>query len=241
MNTLYNANGEQIPPRPELTNEIMKAGVLKAVNYMQNSIDDDYIESFADDIAKFYEYGSDAYELAKSMDDHGLCWHVDTTFVEDMEVVGRYIRDELDSAVKEWANTYQPVPPFEVGTELQEYSFSTDIHGGFVDGICQHTPATYLVKMHDRAEDDASRRLVKFEDARLRHLNVGDVVAPIKPDYQLASGCGRYESAVVVSVEPFVLVSHASDMRWQSTVKREQFKIVGTVEGDDLVRCLTRL
>ncbi|HFQ5056275.1 TPA: hypothetical protein ACGU7J_001657 [Vibrio vulnificus] len=241
MNTLYNANGEQIPPRPELTNEIMKAGVLKAVNHMQNSIDDDYIESFANDIAKFYEYGSDAYELAKSMDDHGLCWHVDTKFVEDMEVVDRYIRGELDSAVKEWANTYQPVPPFEVGTELQEYSFSTDIHGGFVDGICQHTPATYLVKMHDRAEDDTSRRLVKFEDARLRHLNVGDVVAPIRPDYHLARGRCRYETAVVVSVEPFVLVSHAADRRWQSTVKRERFKIVGTVEGDDLARCLTRL
>ncbi|HFG1935081.1 TPA: hypothetical protein ACGF3Q_001510 [Vibrio cholerae] len=72
-------------------------------------------------------------------------------------------------------------------------------------------------------------------------FSVGDVVAPIKPDYQLASGCGRYESAVVVSVEPFVLVSHAADMRWQSTVKREQFKIIGKVKGDDLSHCLARL
>ncbi|WP_072669770.1 hypothetical protein [Vibrio injensis] len=241
MNTLYNANGEQIPPRPELTDDIKKAGALKAVSSMQNSIDDDDIKYFAKDIANFYEYGIDPYELAKNMDVYGLCWDVDLSFVEDMEVVDRCIRAELDNAIKEWFETYKPVPPFEIGTELEVYSLSTDIHGGFVDGICQHSPATYLVKMHDRAEDDTSRRLVKFEDARLRHLNVGDVVAPIKPDYQLASGCGRYDSAVVISVEPFVITSHAADMRWQSTVKREQFKIVGKVEGEALDKCMKRL
>ncbi|MFH0225126.1 hypothetical protein ACGRPS_11250 [Vibrio furnissii] len=241
MNTLYNTNGEQIPPRPELTDEMKKDGALKAVKSGHLArVDEDEAEEFAVDIAEHYHHGIDAYDLAKDMDTYGS-WDVDSMFVDDMEQVDSYIQDVLSNAIKQWANTYQPVPPFEVGTELQVYSFSTNIHGGVIDGICEHTPATYLVKMHGRAEDDTSRRLVKFEDARLRNLNVGDVVAPIKPDYQLASVCGRYESAVVVSVEPFVLVSHASDMRWQSTVKREQFKIVGTVEGDDLARCLTRL
>ncbi|EPP5809476.1 hypothetical protein ACUT0J_001821 [Vibrio vulnificus] len=241
MNTLYNANGEQIPPRPSLTEEMKKEGALKAVKSGHLSrVEEDDAEKFSSDIAKHHYNGIDAYDLAKQMETFSD-WDVDSMFVDDMEQVDSYIREVLRNAINDWARVYEPVPPFELGTELQVYSLSTSIHGGFVDGICQHTPATYLVKMHDRAEDDTSRRLVKFEDARLRHLNVGDVVAPIKPDYQLASGCGRYESAVVVSVEPFVLVSHASDMRWQSTVKREQFKIVGKVEGDDLARCLTRL
>ncbi|HAS6095351.1 TPA: hypothetical protein I7145_11955 [Vibrio vulnificus] len=241
MNTLYNANGEQIPPRPELTDEMKKAGALKAVQSGRLArVDEDEAEEFAVDIAKHYYHGIDAYDLAKNMDTYGN-WDVDSMFVDDMERVGSYIQEIHRDAIKSWDETYQPAPPFELGVELHVHSLPTNVHGGVIDGVCQYIPATYLVKMNERAEGDTSRRLVKFEEAKLRKVAVGDVVAPIKPDYQLASGSGRYESAVVVSVEPFVLVSHASDMRWQSTVKREQFKIVGKVEGDDLARCLTRL
>ncbi|MEB5557010.1 hypothetical protein GOP97_14675 [Vibrio cholerae] len=241
MNPLFNAKGERIPPRPSLTDEMKKEGALKAVKSGHLSrVEEDDAEQFSIDIAKHYHSGIDAYDLAKDMDNYGG-WEVDSMFVDDMEQVDSYIRDVLSNAINDWARAYEPVPPFELGTELQVYSFSTNIHGGVIDGICEHTPATYLIKMHDRAEGDTSRRLVSFEDAKLRALNVGDVVAPIKADYQLASGCGRYDSAVVVSVEPFVLVSHASDMRWQSTVKREQFKIVGKVEGEALEACMKRL
>lgn len=241
MNTLYNANGERIPPRPELTDEMKKAGALKAVQSGHLArIDEDEAEEFAVDIAKYYHHGIDAYDLAKKMDTSGS-WDVDSMFVDDMEQVDGYIQEIHGDAIESWGKAYQPAPPFGIGTELEAYSFSTNRHGGVIDGIYENSPATYLVKMHDRAEDDTSRRLVKFEDARLRHLNVGDVVAPIKPDYQLASGCGRYDSAVVISVEPFVITSHAADMRWQSTVKREQFKIVGKVEGEALDKCMKRL
>lgn len=241
MNPLFNVKGEQIPPRPELTDEMKKAGALKAVQSGHLArVDEDEAEEFAVDIAKHYYHGIDAYDLAKNMDTYGR-WDVDSMFVDDMEQVDGYIQEILSDAIESWGKTYQPVPPFEIGTELEAYSLSTNRHGGVIDGIYENSPATYLVKVHDRGEDDTSRRLVKFEDARLRHLNVGDVVAPIKPDYQLASGCGRYDSAVVISVEPFVITSHAADMRWQSTVKREQFKIIGNVEGEDLDKCMKRL
>ncbi|PNG65018.1 hypothetical protein CRN61_17725 [Vibrio vulnificus] len=241
MNPLFNANGEQIPPRPELTDEMKKAGALKAVQSGHLArVDEDEAEEFSVDIAKHYYDGIDAYDLAKNMDTYGS-WDVDSMFVDDMEQVDGYIQEIHRDAIENWGKTYQPVPPFELGTELEAYSFSTNRHGGVIDGIYEHTPAMYLVKMHDRPEDDTSRRLIKFEEAKLHKVDVGDVVEPIKPDYQLASGCIRYESAVVVSVEPFVLVSHAADMRWQATVKREQFKIVGKVDGDDLARCLARL
>ncbi|MBT2909660.1 hypothetical protein PL84_03570 [Vibrio anguillarum] len=241
MNPLFNAKGEQIPPRPSLTDEMKKEGALKAVKSGHLSrVEEDDAEKFAIDIAKHYHNFIDAYDLAKNMENYGG-WEVDSMFVDDMEQVDGYIQEIHRDAIESWSKAYQPVPSFEFGTELEAYSFSTSRHGGVIDGICEHTPAMYLVKMHDRPEDDTSRRLIKFEEAKLCKVAVGDVVEPIKHDYQLASGCGRYDSAVVVSVEPFVLVSHAADMRWQSTVKREQFKIVGKVEGEALEACMKRL
>ncbi|EHA1126420.1 TPA: hypothetical protein I7117_15070 [Vibrio vulnificus] len=175
MNPLFNAKGEQLPPRPELTDEMKKAGALKAVKSGHLSrVDEDDAEQFSSDVAKHHYDGIDAYDLAKKMEtDSG--WDVDSMFVDDMEQVDSCIREVLRNAINDWARVYEPVPPFELGTELQVYSFSTNIHGGVIDGICEHTPATYLVKMYDRAEDDKSRRLVSFEDAKLRALNVGDV------------------------------------------------------------------
>lgn len=240
MNNLYNANGEQIPPRPELTDEMKKAGALKAVQSGHLScVDEDEAERFAVDIAKHYYHGIDAYDLAKNMDTYGG-WDVDSMFVDDMEQVDGYIQEIHRDAIKDWDDAYQPVPPFELGTELYVCSFEGPSHG-VIDRIYEHSPAMYCVKMSGTAESGNSRLLIKFEEAKLRKVAVGDVVVPIKPDYHLARGRCSYESAVVVSVEPFVLVSHAADRRWQSTVKRERFKIVGTVEGDDLALCLTRL
>ena len=170
MNPLFNANGEQIPPRPELTDEMKKAGALKAVQSGHLArVDEDEAEQFSIDIAKHYYIGIDAYDLAKDMDsDSG--WDVDSMFVDDMEQVDGYIQGIHRDAIKEWAETYQPVPPFELGAELEVYSCSTNRHGGVVDGIYENAPATYLVKMHDRPEDDTSRRLIKFEDAKLALL-----------------------------------------------------------------------
>ncbi|UTZ35058.1 hypothetical protein HB762_27735 (plasmid) [Vibrio campbellii] len=240
MNPLFNANGEQIPPRPELTDEMKKAGALKAVQSGHLArVDEDKAEQFSIDIAKHYHSGVDAYDLAKDMDSYGG-WDVDSMFVDDMEQVDSYIQEIHRDAIKDWAETYQPVPPFELGTELDVHSFDGPNHG-VIDRIYEYDPAKYFVKMAGTAEGDTSRRLIKFEEAKLRKVAVGDVVEPIKPDYQLASGCGRYDSAVVVSVEPFVITSHAADMRWQSTVKREQFKIVGKVEGEALEACMKRL
>lgn len=70
---------------------------------------------------------------------------------------------------------------------------------------------------------------------------VGDLVEPVSADYQLASGNCRYTYAVVVSVEPFVLVSEQSDMRWQWTVKPEQFKAFGKASDLMLERCMKRV
>lgn len=48
-------------------------------------------------------------------------------------------------------------------------------------------------------------------------MKIGDVVIPVG-DYRLVSGCGRYSHAIVVSIDPLILVSEQGDMLWRATV-----------------------
>ena len=43
--------------------------------------------------------------------------------------------------------------------------------------------------------------------------------------------------AVVISLDPFIITSEESDMRWQTTVKEEDFEVVGLVEKQVLENC----
>ena len=72
-------------------------------------------------------------------------------------------------------------------------------------------------------------------------LCVGDLVRPINPEYPLFSGCERYGFAVVVSVEPFVLVSERADMKWTATVSPGQFESFGVASHSMLQLCKKRL
>jgi hypothetical protein len=68
---------------------------------------------------------------------------------------------------------------------------------------------------------------------------VGDVVIP-KVGANLCSGSMAYSSAVCVQADPFVLVSHGADMRWSSTVQRENFMPIGKASEAVLKRLQKR-
>lgn len=71
-------------------------------------------------------------------------------------------------------------------------------------------------------------------------MRVGDIVVP-KPGHWLRSGCSAYDSAVVVSMEPFILVSKETDMKWSATVKPENFTVSSIATDAMLERCMKRL
>ena len=48
-------------------------------------------------------------------------------------------------------------------------------------------------------------------------MQVGDVVIPVG-ETVFACGCGRYNCAIVASVEPFALASVDADMLWTCTI-----------------------
>lgn len=53
-------------------------------------------------------------------------------------------------------------------------------------------------------------------------MKIGDVVVP-RGTKVLASGCGIYNCAIIVSIYPFVLVSVEGDMLWAKTVHEYEF------------------
>ena len=52
-------------------------------------------------------------------------------------------------------------------------------------------------------------------------LKIGHIVAPINHAGMLRSGGSHYDFAVVVSLDPFQLVSYESDMYWSTTAQPE--------------------
>lgn len=77
-------------------------------------------------------------------------------------------------------------------------------------------------------------------------MQVGDVVIPQRDKrtgrevFQLASGSSYYRHAIVVSIDPFVLVSQHGDMLWSATVRSEDFQAICQVHPDIMDRCVKR-
>lgn len=73
-------------------------------------------------------------------------------------------------------------------------------------------------------------------------MKIGNIVKPTKKcGYILASAAWRYEVAVVVSLEPFIVVSTEADMLWESTVNKKDFKVIGQASNKVLKKCMKRI
>jgi hypothetical protein len=73
-------------------------------------------------------------------------------------------------------------------------------------------------------------------------VEIGNIIKPKKESgFFLRSGAESYDMAVVISLDPFIITSEESDMRWQTTVKEEDFEVVGLAEKQVLENCKRRL
>ena len=71
-------------------------------------------------------------------------------------------------------------------------------------------------------------------------MKVGDIVT--RSDGQvLRSGGEAYMEAIVIKTRPLVLVSHGTDMRWESTVRDVAFTVIGPASTAALARCSRRM
>lgn len=71
-------------------------------------------------------------------------------------------------------------------------------------------------------------------------MQIGDIVAPTKEGVYLRSGAQAWRKAVVCSVEPFIMVSEDTTMRW-STHKAENFAVIDKATPEVLMECFKRL
>jgi hypothetical protein len=71
----------------------------------------------------------------------------------------------------------------------------------------------------------------------------GDLVATTDSRYPLHCGSGIYPHAVVMQVEPLILVSESSDMKW-SCLDDEQIArlaVIGKADKETIDRCMRRM
>jgi hypothetical protein len=71
-------------------------------------------------------------------------------------------------------------------------------------------------------------------------FEVGDIVGR-KDGRCLRSGCSAYATAVVISLEPFAIVSETGDMLWQSTAVPTHFEVKDKASQSVLDICMRRL
>lgn len=114
----------------------------------------------AETIAQYYCRGMDGFQLAKELDKSAY-WDTTRDDMETLDEVDYLIDKAEKAAIKEWAATYDPQPPFPIGTRIEQ---------GVITGIYDYDPATYRVKENGCTNDTRSL-IIKFENAKLAPLN----------------------------------------------------------------------
>lgn len=89
--------------------------------------------------------------------------------------------------------------------------------------------------------DDAVAALERERRLPIRHnMNIGDLVRAKPGKDPLCCGSGTYPHAVVISLEPFVMVSEETDMRW-SCYPVEDVEVFGKALPETVMKCERRL
>lgn len=166
-NVLKNAQGVEIPPRPNPSNKehlkcIIEQGVEILFKEKHCPFDENEKQDLISSLNDHYYYHVDEYDLAKDFDDEG--WLVDRDFVSKLEEVTGSIEEAVRNSEKAWFDAYKPAPPFAIGTRLKLLGVRGVEHG-LIDSIYEYSPAYYTVKLDGTTENDTSRRLIRFEDA----------------------------------------------------------------------------
>jgi hypothetical protein len=93
-------------------------------------------------------------------------------------------------------------------------------------------------------DDDGTSKSLKNrygeEYPIIPNLQIGDIVEPININGYLRSGASVYDDAVIVSVDPFVLVSRETDMMW-SQMEKKNFRFKEKATPVMLRDCLRRV
>tara|TARA_R110000772_G_scaffold79172_3_gene169503 strand:- start:2674 stop:2961 length:288 start_codon:yes stop_codon:yes gene_type:complete len=75
----------------------------------------------------------------------------------------------------------------------------------------------------------------------MEQIKVGSIVKPTTESGEiLRCGMGMYDFAIVISVNPFILVSDCTTMMWSCTVNIEDYYHVGKADDKHMLECVKR-
>lgn len=133
--------------RPAVTDEMIEHALEVAADEL--SIDFDTLQNA-------YAYPTDGFELALELhSSHGI--DIKRDDVDVLDAIDVNVECQHKALCKQWFEENNIQPPFPVGTEIEE---------GEITDIYEYEVAVYEVKVRGW-KDDGSRRLIKFEDAKL--------------------------------------------------------------------------
>lgn len=132
--------------RPKITKELVAAAVTKIA---------EATEIPAETIAEAYSQDMDGYQLARELERHH--WIDDLTMaeVEELDGVSYEVDRALKAAEEAWVVENNIQPQLKAGDVIPS---------GVIAGVCQSSPARYLVK-ENGCKEEGRFLLVKFEEA----------------------------------------------------------------------------
>jgi hypothetical protein len=72
-------------------------------------------------------------------------------------------------------------------------------------------------------------------------IEVGSIVRPKAGNLDvLTCGEGMYESAIVINLLPFIVVSHCTTMMWSFAMDIDDFEYIGSATEDKILKCMRR-
>ena len=79
------------------------------------------------------------------------------------------------------------------------------------------------------------------DNKRTIEMIIGHIVKPSDGRDPLHCGSGFYPDAVVVALDPLILVSRSTEMKWESTIQDRKFEVIETASNEQLKRCQRRI
>lgn len=151
--------------RPKHLNDVQKrvvAGKIAEQLITYSDFTEEDREGIIDDLMNHAVRHQDGYELAKKLDDR-CGWTPDSSIVEVLDGWSSLYSESVERTEKEWFAANPIAQPMPIGARVT-FGWQSEI--GVIDGIYEHGPGKFLIKVEGDKHGPTSRRIVNFEDVK---------------------------------------------------------------------------
>lgn len=151
-----------LPPRPELTDDLKRAVILKHIEDNPNWLKDADVDSCVDALVDVYSPHKDTFEMAKDLDRYHS-WDTKREDLDELDDLDCKMRYALRNAIKQWVLDNNIVQPLENGVLIECLSRKKT---GVIEGSCSHSPGCYVIIPCEPCNNSTTRWICKYENVR---------------------------------------------------------------------------